>query len=159
MKESKKLPPNDQGSTNVNFKAKTVLITGAGAGLGRSYALMFGRLGANIVVNDVSKDNAAKVVDEVKAGMCSNITSHVADGVSVGGNAVSAVCSAEEGETIVKAALDAFGTVHVLIANAGILRDKAFVNMDEKMWDQVIAVHLRGTYKVFSSGSRMCSQD
>jgi NAD(P)-dependent dehydrogenase (short-subunit alcohol dehydrogenase family) len=58
------------------------------------------------------------------------------------------VCSAEEGDAIVKAATDAFGTV--LVANAGILRDKAFVNMDEKMWDQVIAVHLRGTFKVSS---------
>ena len=67
---------------------------------------------------------------------------------SVGGQAVAAVCSAEDGDAIVKAAVDAFGTVHVLVANAGILRDKAFVNMDEKMWDQVMAVHLRGTYKV-----------
>lgn len=47
-----------------------------------------------------------------------------------------------------KAAVDAFGTVHVLVANAGILRDKAFVNIDEKMWDQVIQVHMRGTFKV-----------
>lgn len=66
----------------------------------------------------------------------------------VGGQAVAAVCSAEDGDAIVKAAVDAFGTVHVLVANAGILRDKAFVNMDEKMWDQVMAVHLRGTFKV-----------
>lgn len=74
-----------------------------------------------------------------------------------GGNAVAAVCSAEEGDAIVKAAVDAFGTVHVLIANAGILRDKAFVNMDEKMWDQVIAVHLRGTYKVsLLNHTRLC---
>lgn len=72
---------------------------------------------------------------------------HRADYV-VGGKAVAAVCSAEDGEAIVKAAVDAFGTVHILVANAGILRDKAFVNMDDKMWDTVIAVHLRGTYKV-----------
>lgn len=66
----------------------------------------------------------------------------------VGGQAVAAVCSAEDGDAIVKAAIDAFGTVHILVANAGILRDKAFVNMDEKMWDQVMSVHLRGTFKV-----------
>ncbi len=59
-----------------------------------------------------------------------------------------AVCSAEDGDKIVKAGVDAFGTIHVLVANAGILRDKTFLKMDEKMWDQVIAVHLRGTYKV-----------
>lgn len=79
---------------------------------------------------------------------------HAADS-SVGGQAVAAVCSAEDGDAIVKAAVDAFGTVHVLVANAGILRDKAFVNMDEKMWDQVMAVHLRGTFKVSKRESRI----
>ncbi|WVQ69702.1 uncharacterized protein L199_007922 [Kwoniella botswanensis] len=131
-KTAKSLPPNKQVSPPITFKDKTVIITGAGAGLGRDYALMFGKLGANVVINDVSKDGAEKVVEEVKA---------------LGGKAVTAVCSAEDGDAIVKAAVDAFGTVHVLIANAGILRDKAFVNMDEKMWDQVIQVHLRGTFK------------
>ena len=60
-----------------------------------------------------------------------------------GGSAAPAVCSAEEGDEIVKVALDRFGAVHVLIANAGILRDKSFMGMNEKEWDQVIAVHLR----------------
>jgi len=68
LKKSQKMPANSQGSEKIEFKGKTVIITGAGAGLGRSYALMFGKLGANVVVNDVSKDGAAKVVDEVKAG-------------------------------------------------------------------------------------------
>ena len=63
------------------------------------------------------------------------------------------MCSAEDGDAIVKAGVDAFGTVHVLVANAGILRMKAFVNMDAKMWDDVIAVHLRGTYKVHKTSS------
>ncbi|WWC69102.1 uncharacterized protein I206_103038 [Kwoniella pini CBS 10737] len=131
-KTSKTLPPNKQISPAITFKDKTVIITGAGAGLGRDYAMMFGKLGANVVINDVSQAGAEKVVEEVKA---------------VGGKAVTAVCSAEDGDAIVKAAVEAFGTVHVLVANAGILRDKAFVNMDEKMWDQVIQVHLRGTFK------------
>lgn len=69
----------------------------------------------------------------------------------VGVKAVSAVCSAEDGDAIVKAALDAFGTVHVLIANAGLLRDKSFLGMTEEMWDLVISVHLKGTYKVSCS--------
>ncbi|GFZ45956.1 (3R)-3-hydroxyacyl-CoA dehydrogenase [Saitozyma sp. JCM 24511] len=132
LKKSRTSPINPQVSPAIEFKGKTVIITGAGAGLGRSYALMFGKLGANVVINDVSREGAEKVVQEVKA---------------VGGQAVAAVCSAEEGDAIVKAATDAFGSVHILVANAGILRDKAFVNMDEKMWDQVIAVHLRGTFK------------
>lgn len=66
----------------------------------------------------------------------------------VGAKAVSAVCSAEDGDAIVKAAVDAFGTVHVLVANAGLLRDKSFMGMTDEMWDLVISVHVKGTYKV-----------
>ena len=66
----------------------------------------------------------------------------------LGGNAVGNKASAEDGDTVVKAAIDAYGRVDIIVNNAGILRDKAFANMDEKMWDQVIAVHLRGTFKV-----------
>ena len=65
----------------------------------------------------------------------------------LGGKAVGNKASAEDGDAVVKAAIDAFGRIDVLINNAGILRDKAFANMDENLWDQVIAVHLRGTYK------------
>ncbi|KAI6155017.1 hypothetical protein BKA82DRAFT_4336398 [Pisolithus tinctorius] len=127
-----KLPPNAQATPPVRFDGKTVIITGAGAGLGRAYALMYGRLGANVVVNDVNEQGATGVCKEVEAA---------------GGKAVPVVCSAEEGEKIVKAALDAFGGVHVLIANAGVLRDRSFAAMTEQEWDTVIAVHLRGTYK------------
>lgn len=94
---------------------------------------MYARLGANVVVNDVSEKGASAVVDEI---------------VKAGGKAAAAVCSAEDGEKIVQVALEKFGGVHVLIANAGILRDKSFQSMSEKEWDDVIAVHLRGTYKV-----------
>ncbi|KAI6169136.1 hypothetical protein EDD17DRAFT_1464898 [Pisolithus thermaeus] len=127
-----KLPPNAQATPPVRFDGKTVIITGAGAGLGRAYALMYGRLGANVVVNDVNEKGATSVCKEVEAA---------------GGKAIPVVCSAEEGEKIVKAALDAFGTVHVLVANAGVLRDRSFAAMTEQEWDTVIAVHLRGTYK------------
>ncbi|KAG9088940.1 hypothetical protein FRC06_001773 [Ceratobasidium sp. 370] len=133
LQAAKNAGPNDQGDTTVEFKGRTVIITGAGAGLGRAYALMFGKLGANVVVNDVSEGAAKKVADEVTgAGP---------------GKAVAVVCSAEDGEAIVKGAMDAFGSVHVLIANAGILRDKSFTAMSEKEWMDVLAVHLRGTYK------------
>ncbi|KIK12816.1 hypothetical protein PISMIDRAFT_25629 [Pisolithus microcarpus 441] len=131
-----KLPPNPQATPPVRFDGKTVIITGAGAGLGRAYALMYGRLGANVVVNDVNEKGASGVCKEVEAA---------------GGKAVPVVCSAEEGERIVKAALDAFGGVHVLVANAGILRDRSFAAMTEQEWDTVIAVHLRGTYKFAAS--------
>ncbi|KAF7308196.1 Peroxisomal hydratase-dehydrogenase-epimerase [Mycena chlorophos] len=125
-------PTNPQSSSPVGFAGKTVIITGAGAGLGRTYALMYARLGANVVVNDVSEKAANAVVEEI---------------VSAGGKATAVVCSAEDGDKIVKTALDAFGGVHVLVANAGILRDKSFQAVTEKEWDAVLAVHLRGTYK------------
>ncbi|KAF8604539.1 multifunctional beta-oxidation protein [Ceratobasidium sp. AG-I] len=133
LQAAKSAGPNEQGDAEVEFKGRTVVITGAGAGLGRAYSLMFGKLGANVVVNDVSEAAAKKVAEEVtKAGP---------------GKAVAVVCSAEDGEAIVKGAVDAFGSVHVLIANAGILRDKSFVAMTEKEWVDVMNVHLRGTYK------------
>ncbi|KAJ6619686.1 peroxisomal hydratase-dehydrogenase-epimerase [Mycena sp. CBHHK59/15] len=126
------LPANAQSSPEVRFGGQTVIITGAGGGLGRAYALMYGKLGANVVVNDVSEKGANSVVEEI---------------VKAGGKAATAVCSAEDGEAIVKTALERFGGVHVLIANAGILRDKSFQAMTEQEWDLVLAVHLRGTYK------------
>lgn len=129
LQAAKSAGPNEQGDALVEFKGRTVMITGAGAGLGRAYSLMFGKLGANVVVNDVSEAAAKKVAEEVtKAGP---------------GKGVAVVCSAEDGEAIVKGAMDAFGSVHILIANAGILRDKSFMAMNEKEWMDVMSVHLR----------------
>lgn len=122
------MPPNPQSDLSVRFDGQTVIITGAGAGLGRAYAHMFGKLGANIVVNDVNEKGANAVVDEV---------------IKAGGKAAAAITSAEDGEKIVQVALEKFGGVHILIANAGILRDKSFQGMTEQEWDIVLAVHLR----------------
>jgi multifunctional beta-oxidation protein len=66
----------------------------------------------------------------------------------LGGKAVGVKASAEDGDVVVKAAIDAYGRIDIVINNAGILRDKAFNNMDDKLWDQVMSVHLRGPYKV-----------
>ncbi|EXJ58150.1 peroxisomal hydratase-dehydrogenase-epimerase [Cladophialophora yegresii CBS 114405] len=128
--ESLKLPPNEQGE-DIRFDGKVVLITGAGAGLGRGYALAFAKLGASVVVNDLM--NPDTVVQEIQ---------------KLGGKAVGNKASVEDGDAVVKTAIDTFGRVDILINNAGILRDKAFANMDDKQWDEIIAVHLRGTYKV-----------
>ncbi|KAL5526934.1 hypothetical protein ACEPAF_8661 [Sanghuangporus sanghuang] len=133
LKQATSIPgPNPQFDPEVRFDGKTVIVTGSGAGLGRAYAHMYARLGANVVVNDVSEKNANAVVEEIK---------------SAGGKAAAAVYSVEDGESIVKTATDVFGTVHILVANAGILRDKSFTAMTDQEWDAVIAVHLRGTYK------------
>ncbi|GBE87805.1 Peroxisomal hydratase-dehydrogenase-epimerase [Sparassis crispa] len=129
---AEKLSTNAQSSSEVRFDDKTVIVTGAGAGLGRAYALMYARLGANVVVNDINEKVANSVVNEIK---------------KAGGKAVAAVASVEDGEGIVKVALNAFGGVHVLVANAGLVRPNNFGNMTDKEWDDVFAVHMRGTYK------------
>ena len=123
-----KLPPNAQSTPEVRYDGKTAIITGAGQGLGRVYALMYSRLGANVVVNDVSEKGASAVVDEI---------------VKAGGRAVAAVGSVDDGDAIVKVAVEKFGGAHILVANAGILRDKSFSAMSEQEWDAVLAVHLR----------------
>ena len=129
LEESQKMGSADPGE-KLDFTGKVALVTGGGAGLGRQYCLQFARLGASIVVNDLMNPDA--VVQEIE---------------KMGGKAVGVKASAEDGDAVVKAAIDAFGRIDILINNAGILRDKAFTNMDDKLWDDVISVHLRGTYK------------
>jgi multifunctional beta-oxidation protein len=130
LEEANALPKNSPGP-HLDFKDKVVLVTGGGAGLGRAYCLLFAKHGAKVVVNDLM--NPDDVVNEIKKS---------------GGQAVGIKASAEDGDACVKAAIDNYGRIDIIINNAGILRDKAFANMDDKMWDQVFSVHLRGTYKV-----------
>lgn len=130
LDESMKMGPNDRGE-KLNFSGRVALVTGGGAGIGRAYCLAFARHGAAVVVNDLV--NPESVVGEIK---------------KMGGKAVGVKASAEDGDTVVKAAIDAFGRVDIVVNNAGILRDKAFTNMDDSLWDPVMNVHARGTYKV-----------
>lgn len=130
----------------IRFDGRVAIITGAGAGLGRTYALELAKRGAKIVVNDLggardgagsgSTSAADKVVDEIKA---------------LGGEAVASydsVSTPEGGGNIVKTAIGAFGTVDILINNAGILRDKSFIKMEPESWNAVLDVHLNGAYNV-----------
>lgn len=130
LEDSLKLGPSQPGE-KLDFKGRVALVTGGGAGIGRAYCLAFAKYGASIVVNDLA--NPDTVVDEIK---------------KMGGKAVGVKASAEDGDTVVKAAIDAFGRVDIVVNNAGILRDKSFHNMDDAMWDAVVNVHARGTYKV-----------
>lgn len=93
--------------------------------------MAFAKYGASVVVNDLM--NPDDVVKEIKA---------------MGGKAVGVKASAEDGEAVIKGAIDAFGRIDIIVNNAGILRDKAFTNMTDDLWDPVMNVHLRGTYKV-----------
>ncbi|HVW82261.1 MAG TPA: SDR family NAD(P)-dependent oxidoreductase [Mycobacteriales bacterium] len=129
----------------ITFDGRVAIVTGAGGGLGRTYALEMARRGAKVVVNDLGgsvdgtggDDTAAqKVVDEIK---------------SAGGEAVpsyDSVSTPEGGENIVKTAVDAFGKVDVVINNAGILRDKSFAKLEWPDLDAVLDVHLKGAFYV-----------
>ena len=130
IENAAKLPPNEQGE-KLDYSGKVALVTGAGGGLGRAYAILFAKLGASVVVNDVG--NPDKVVEEIKAA---------------GGKAVGDRHSVEDGDAVIKTCLDAFGGIHIIVNNAGILRDKSFVAMTDQQWDDVQRVHVRGTYKV-----------
>ncbi len=111
---------------------RVAIVTGAAGGIGREHALEFARQGAQVVVNDLGP--AEKVVEEITA---------------MGGRAIANHADISDWDgagSLVQAALEEFGDLHILVNNAGILRDKMFVNMDVDMWDAVIKVHLRGTF-------------
>lgn len=129
-------------SEQLRFDGKVVIITGAGAGLGRQHALMFGARGAKVVVNDLG--SSAKG-DGMSADAADAV---VAEIVEMGGQAIADHQSVEDGGHIVEHALDAFGTLDIVVNNAGILRDVAFHNMTEQDWQIILAVHLNGTRAV-----------
>ncbi len=130
---------------DLGYDGKVAIITGAGGGLGRQHALLLASRGALVVVNDLggsvsgegeSASAAQAVVDEIKAA---------------GGEAVAdhhSVATPEGGEAIVQTAIDAFGRVDIVINNAGILRDKAFHNMEPDLLNPVLDVHLKGAFHV-----------
>ena len=125
-------------------KGRVVIVTGAGNGLGRAYALGLAAEGAKVVVNDLgvgthgeageTKGAAERVVDEIRAA---------------GGEAVANtddVADWDAGKRIVQTALDAFGTLHAVVNNAGFVRDRMFVSCTPEEWDAVTRVHLRGHF-------------
>ncbi|MFM0395759.1 SDR family oxidoreductase [Paraburkholderia phytofirmans] len=113
---------------------RTVIITGAGGGLGREYALTYAAEGAAVVVNDIRRDAAQAVCDEIARA-----------GGRALGNADD-ITRIDTAQRIVDAAHEAFGEVHVLVNNAGICRDRMFASMTEDDWDDVMRVHLRGHF-------------
>jgi len=122
---------------------RVAIITGAGRGIVREHALLFAHEGAKVVVNDLGgamdgtgddRTPAEQVVDEIKA---------------MGGEAVANadnVAEWEGAQRLINSAVEAFGDLHVLVNNAGILRDRVIVNMTEEEWDAVIHVHLKGHF-------------
>ncbi|HUQ38983.1 MAG TPA: SDR family oxidoreductase [Acidimicrobiales bacterium] len=126
-----------------SLDGRVVIITGAGRGIGREHALLFASEGAHVVVNDLGgnidgtgddRAPAQLVVDEIEA---------------MGGKAVANVDNIadwEGGQRLINTAVEAFGDLHALVNNAGILRDRVLVNMTEEEWDAVIHVHLKGHF-------------
>jgi 3-oxoacyl-[acyl-carrier protein] reductase len=118
-------------SSTSSLAGRTAVVTGAGAGLGRSEALALAARGANVVVNDVGPA-AEEVVAEIKA---------------LGREAVAVTGDVGEwsmGDRLVRAAVESFGSLDILVNNAGVLRDKMLFNLTESDWDDVIRVHLKG---------------
>ena len=113
---------------------RVIIITGAGAGLGRAHALALAAEGGSVIVNDINRAGAEAVVAEV---------------VKAGGQAVASsddITSMAGAEAIIAAGVKAFGDVHGVVNNAGVLRDKMFASMSEDDWDLVIKVHLKGHF-------------
>lgn len=117
---------------------RVIIITGAGGGLGREYALAFGAAGAKVLVNDINAQAAADTVADIQ---------------NAGGEALANtqdITNYEQSGLIVRTAIDHFGDLHVVINNAGICRDRMFASMTESEWDQVISVHLKGHFCISS---------
>jgi NAD(P)-dependent dehydrogenase (short-subunit alcohol dehydrogenase family) len=122
---------------------RVAIITGAGRGIGREHALCFAAEGAKVVVNDLGGDIHGEGADRAPA-------QQVVDEIAgLGGEAVAntdSVSDFEGARRLVEQAVETFGDLHVLVNNAGILRDRVLVNMTESEWDAVINVHLRGHF-------------
>lgn len=139
----------------IRFDERVAIITGAGGGLGRTYALELARRGARVVVNDLGgaadgSGQSANAADQT-----------VADIVAAGGQAVASydsVATAAGGAAIVQRALDAYGRVDVVINNAGILRDRSFAKLEPADLEAVLDVHLRGAFHVSQPAFRVMKE-
>lgn len=141
---------------DIRYEDRVAVITGAGGGLGKAYALYLAERGAKVVVNDLGgsadgQGNDTRAADEV-----------VAQIRSAGGEAAAnydSVATAEGGERIVQTAMDSFGRVDIVVNNAGILRDSSIPKMPSENFDAVIDVHLKGAFFVTQPAFRYMKEN
>ena len=123
-------------SSPLRFDGRTAIVTGAGQGLGRAYALLLAERGAQVVVNDIAAQAADEVVDEITAAGGAAVADH------------HSVTTPEGGVALAKQAQDAYGAVHIVINNAGVNRAAEFAAMTPEsgpeLFDEMIAIHLMG---------------
>lgn len=133
------------------LEGRVAIVTGAGRGVGREHALLFAAEGAKVVVNDLGGGTDG-------AGSDSTPAQQVVEEIRAAGGAAVAngddVADAEGAARLVQTALDAFGDLHVLVNNAGILRDRMLVNMADEEWDAIMRVHLRGHFMPTRAAAR-----
>jgi NAD(P)-dependent dehydrogenase (short-subunit alcohol dehydrogenase family) len=130
-------------SSDPGLAGRVAIVTGGGRGLGRSYALALAEHGARVIVNDLGtdRDGTGTTTDAADA-----VVSEI---VAAGGEAVADHCDIstwDGGSALIDHAVDHFGDLHILINNAGILRDRRLVNMTEEDWDLVVTTHLKGHF-------------
>ena len=127
------------------LEGRVAVITGAGRGIGREHALLFGREGASVVVNDLGGANDGTGAD---AGPAQQVVDEI---TAAGGQAVANtdnVATWLGAESLVRQAIDIYGRLDIVVNNAGILRDGYIAGLSEEQWDAVIAVHLKGHFAV-----------
>jgi NAD(P)-dependent dehydrogenase (short-subunit alcohol dehydrogenase family) len=131
--------------SEIRFDGRVAVITGAGGGLGKTYALELARRGASVVVNDLGGSS------DGRGGSSSMADATVKEITEAGGKAVAnydSVATPEGGKAIVQTALDNFGKVDIVVNNAGILRDKSFLKLEPKDLEAILDVHLKGAFFV-----------
>jgi NAD(P)-dependent dehydrogenase (short-subunit alcohol dehydrogenase family) len=142
--------------SEIRYDGRVAIVTGAGGGLGKTYALLLGSRGASVVVNDLGghadgTGSGTSMADEV-----------VKEITEAGGQAVAnydSVSTPEGGDAIVKTAVDNFGKVDILINNAGILRDKSFVKLEPQNLEAVLDVHLKGAFFATQPAFRLMKEN
>lgn len=131
----------------MDFSGKTVLVTGAGSGIGKALALLFADMGADVVVNDVSERNGRQTFDELKAKGCRASFSN------------DNVVNEDEVKKMFELVQKEFGQIDILVNNAGITRDAMLTDMSVEQWDQVMDVNLRGVFLCSKYAAKMMLQN